>query len=494
MVDTLPRGRRRFMSALALLAGACAQDGATADLPRLHDVERGSALIREVAKAVVRLRHPAGAVGTGSFISEDGLLLTNDHVLGSEQCAREGCWISVAFAHQRGSWSLGPRELFAVPVHADVGLDMVALQLYEDERQEARLPTPNFLRLEPRSASELIGERVTVVGHPLGRLKKWSEGLVIDADGDWFESTLFTLPGSSGSPIVDAQGRLVGLLHRGAEGFDRFTRTGSHVSSLATAAAALERALGAELPATVISLEQELTREQALAYRGAFLAGSAANASVAGVDTPLLALLGDACDEGLARDDYTSLEQLQSGFTPCLAAIDFIECRRDVPEPPHALSCPEAAVLDVWRTRLETVTRKQRAFNGSVDLFPISIAIEGFAEDQAAAEHAARTNILAALGETQPPLDFSLASYLAGYGIEDYDRQSTREWIVKYSQVPHYERSAWDITLGALWLYDAGALDAKRALGIARQLYENDQVSLGDKLRIEEVLYNSDAL
>ncbi len=493
MVVPLARGPGRFITALTLLASACADDGPSADLPRLYDVERASDVIRQVAKAVVRVRHPAGGAGTGSFISEDGLLLTNDHVLGSEQCAREGCWISVAFAHQRGSWSLGPRELFAVPVHADVGLDMVALQLYEDESQEERLPTPNFLRLETRGASDLIGERVTVVGHPLGRLKKWSEGVVIGADGDWFESTLFTLPGSSGSPIVDEAGRLVGLLHRGADGFDRFTRTSSQVSSLASATAALERALEADLPATVISLEQALTREQAVTYSAAFLAGSAANAQVEGVETSILTLLGDACDAGLARDDYTSLEQLQSGFAPCLTAIDFIECRRDIPEVPHALTCPEAE-LDVWRARLETVSAKQRAFNGSLDLFPISIAIEGFAEDQAAAEDEARENILAALEEAQPPLDFSLASYLAGYDIESYDGQNTRDWIVNYRQLPYYERSAWDITLGALWLYDAEALDAKRALAIAKQLYKSDKVSLGDKLRIEEVLYNSDAL
>ena len=58
----------------------------------------------------------------------------------------------------------------------------------------------------------LIGEHVTAVGHPLGRLKKWSAGFVIRADGDWFDTTIFSLPGGSGSPISR---RFFGLIAAG---------------------------------------------------------------------------------------------------------------------------------------------------------------------------------------------------------------------------------------------------------------------------------------
>jgi len=61
-------------------------------------------------------------------------------------------------------------------------------------------PSPDFLSLTSRSALELLGTHVFVVGHPEASLKRWTEGTVVDTDGQWFKSTAFTLPGDSGSP------------------------------------------------------------------------------------------------------------------------------------------------------------------------------------------------------------------------------------------------------------------------------------------------------
>lgn len=486
---------RRAACSVALLSSlaACGDEKPNADPPRLYDIESAPEVIRQAARAVVRLQHPAGGAGTGSFISDDGLLLTNDHVLGTEQCAREGCQVTVSFAHQRGSWSVGPRELYAVPVHADVGLDVAVLQLYEDATQKKKLTTSNFLRIETVQASELVGERVIVIGHPLGRLKKWSEGVVVSADGAWFESTVFTLSGSSGSPIVNEAGKIVGLLHRGAEGLDLLTRTSTQVSSLATEGAALELAREELLPSSMISLDAELTREQVVTHSSAFLAGSRLIARVDGVDRSIVSLLGAACDDALARDDATSIEELTNDLGACFAALDFIECRRDVPEAPFDTECPEDD-RDEWIERLKSAATKMRGYNGALNLYPISTAIEGLSSEQSEGERMARDNIEALLDDTQPSLDFSLVSYLAAYGIETYDGQNTLDLVLNYRAVPYYERFAWDISLAALWLYGAELLDGKRTIGILRELYRNDKVSLGAKLRIEEVLYNADEL
>lgn len=477
----------------ALLLAACADDAPNANPPKLYDITQGNAVVREAAKAVVRIQHPAGLSGTGSFISRSGLMLTNNHVLGTEECAREGCHISLSFDHQRGEAATESGDVFAVPVHVDVGLDMAVLQVYLDEAQERKLATPDFLSFNPRDSKELLGEHVTAIGHPLGRLKKWSSGVVIDAEGEWFESSVFSLPGSSGSPIVDDQGELVGLLHRGTDGFDLLTRTSSQVSAVASSSAELDAAMDAPLPATLISVLDDLTDQQVVAHSDVFLANGTLEARVAGVPKPILDVLAAACDVGLAREDYTSLEELMEALSPCSAALDFIECRSDLgAETDVKTSCPDDR--DAWVARMKSVVQRQIDFNGALDLSPVSFGIEALQRTESAGKTSARQAIMEALDEAQPVYDFTLAPYLSAFGVREYGGQETVDLIEHYKRFPFYERYAWEITLSALWLYSNDDLDRKTALGVTKELYRSDKVSIGAKLRIEEILYNSDEL
>jgi hypothetical protein len=480
---------------LTLVLAACAEELPGADLPELHDLEQASVVMREAAMAVVRIEHPAGSAGTGSFISPDGLLLTNNHVLGGEACAREGCLVRLSFQHQRGTLSLPPRDVFAVPQHVDVGLDMAAVQIFLDEAKTQRLVSPHFLALEPRSADELVGEHVTAIGHPLGRLKKWSSGSVIHADGEWFDTSIFSLPGGSGSPILNDAGQLVGLLHRGAEGFDLFTETSTQVTAIASASLDLQRALAAPLPPSVISLADALSADDARSHSAAFLAASTWKANVEGDRVALVSLLATACDEGLAREDYTAFEELQGALSPCFTALDFIECRSDAASSTELVPklCPTAE-LPAWHIRLHSASLKQHMFNGALDLSAVSFSTEVLAASRDAAEQTARTNLLATLDEVRPRLDFTVGSYLAAYGVDSYNGQSTRELFVHYADVPFYERYAWQIAVSALWLQAADQLTREQAIAVARALYRDPEVSLGAKLRIEELLYNADEL
>jgi V8-like Glu-specific endopeptidase len=483
------------VSVFSLSSGVsgCADDAPKASLPKLYDITSAPKAIRRAAKAVVRIQHPAGLSGTGSFISAHGMMLTNNHVLGTEECAREGCDITLSFDHQRGEAMTDSNDVFAVPLNADPGLDMAVVQVYEDASLKVRLATPDYLAFDAHDAKELLGEHVTAVGHPLGRLKKWSSGVVIEADGLWFESTVFSLPGSSGSPMLNDEGQIVGLLHRGAEGFDLLTRTGSNVSAIATASAQLVAAQDAELPATMISVDDELTAEQVIAHSDVFLAASVDNANVAGTQTALTSVLGDACDAGLAREDYTTLEDMMDGLGPCLAALDFIECRSDLMDEPAAVaSCPPDRAA--WVARLETVVQRQLDFNGALELSPISFGIQALSLSEADGDKAARKALLAALDQADPVYDFALAPYLAAFDIEDYAGQGTVDLIKNYRRFPYYERSAWDITLASLWLNSTHQLSRDQAVGIAKALYHNAKIDLGARLRIEEVLYNSGEL
>ncbi|MET0283468.1 MAG: serine protease [Polyangiales bacterium] len=484
---------KRF--AFALLMVACAEELPNAAPPELHDIEHASAMVKQAASAVVRIQHPAGGSATGSFISPDGLLLTNAHVLGGDTCAREGCAVALSFEYQRGTLALSPRGVWAVPQHVDVGLDMAAVQIFLDEAKTQRINTPFHLTLAPRTASELVGTHVTAIGHPLGRLKKWSSGYVVSADGTWFDASVFSLPGGSGSPLLDDAGQLVGLLHRGAEGFDLLTRTSAEVTAVASASADVQRALAAPLPTSVFSLADSLSADQALANSGAFLAAHTWKANVDGQPVSLAWLLGTDCDEALAYDDYESYEAFQGAISSCFAALEFIECRTDLlsQNKENAKECPRGE-LAVWSKRLQTAMDKQQRFNGSLDLTAISYSMEGLSDTVAAGEQAARTNLLATLDRFKPRLDFTIGSYLAAYAVESYDNQSVRELFLNYRTVPFYERYAFQIATAMFWLHGENQLTRAQALGAVKALYRDSKVSIGAKLRIEDLLHASDEL
>ena len=239
MVAIARGSRHHLVHAVPLILGmalACSTgsdpSSATA-LPYFNDITSAPAAIQAAARAVVRVG-TSGQYGSGSFISGTGLLLTNNHILGTPVCPVEGCWVSLSFEYEVGQSRSEPRVLFAVPVAVDVGLDMATAQIYLSPGG-AKLATPDHLTLRPLSPAALVGMHVTVVGHPEGHLKKWTEGTVFDADGDWIQSTAYDLPGNSGSPFLDDAGQLVGLLHRSPKGWDLITRDGVNVSSIGTA-------------------------------------------------------------------------------------------------------------------------------------------------------------------------------------------------------------------------------------------------------------------
>ena len=64
----------------------------------LKHIEAAPEVVREAAKAVVRINNNA----TAFFVSNDGLLLTNNHVLGELDCALEGCSVRLDFDYQKG--------------------------------------------------------------------------------------------------------------------------------------------------------------------------------------------------------------------------------------------------------------------------------------------------------------------------------------------------------------------------------------------------------
>ena len=229
--------------AAALLLTACgspddskAQDGVFAEAPRqlpgdaLSMKASFAPVVREAAPAVVNisargvqtLRDPffemfgggpqqrvTGSIGSGVIVREDGVVVTNRHVIENMQEIR------VTLADRR--------EFAARVVLADERSDIAVLQL---ERVNDRLPV---LRIDDREEQQ-IGDLVLAIGNPFGVGQTVTNGIIsalnrtdtgISDSGSFIQTDAAINPGNSGGALVDMDGDLIGI------NTAIFSRTGS---------------------------------------------------------------------------------------------------------------------------------------------------------------------------------------------------------------------------------------------------------------------------
>jgi S1-C subfamily serine protease/Tfp pilus assembly protein PilF len=162
----------------------------------MFDVKKLAATTRPAVALVTVLDKSGKAVklGTGFFVSSDGKLVTNAHVI-------EGAASASAKLENGATYSI--RGV----LNAALDKDLVLLQT------EAK-DVP-FLAIS-REPMPDVGSRVAVIGSPFGLEGTVSEGIISghrDAkkDDQWLQMTAPVSPGSSGSPVVGENGKVVGI-------------------------------------------------------------------------------------------------------------------------------------------------------------------------------------------------------------------------------------------------------------------------------------------
>ena len=476
---------------------ACSSDkGSTViagpKLPSFNDITSATPKIQTAAKAVVRVRI-AGGSGTGSFISPTGLLLTNNHVLGDVMCPTEGCYLEITLMHQRNQARREPSIVFGMPQAVDIGLDMAVVQLYT-QPGGAQVDSPDYLQFNAQDSNTLLGKHVTIVGHPEGYLKKWTDGTVVDATGDWLTSTVYTLPGNSGSPILDDDGKIVGLLHRGPSSEDLFTDDGVNMYSIGTASGPITAAMTNSLPTTMLSALAATTADAFVTNNLVYLNAQVSTVTVDGASASALTLLGNACDAGLARTDFMTPDDLNTALMPCYSAELWLECRSDAGAVSYDALCPSTSDASAWAERFQSVNRLWEELNGTIDYSSVSFAIAALQSSMAGGVTAGAQSLQAVISAVNPSLDFGLAYYLAAFGIASYDGTSIHDYVINYAQVPHYELRAQEIAYAASWLWGHGSMSKNDLVTFVKRLRDDSKVSVGAQLAIEDFLYQLDSL
>jgi serine protease Do len=155
-----------------------------------------AATVETVRRSLVQITNGHNGAGAGTLWHSDGLIITNAHVV-----QRQG--INVALPDGRTL----PARLLA----RDPDRDLAALSIEADHLPTIELGDSR--QLQP-------GQWVLAIGHPWGVPGAITAGAVIDTGlppeipakhGELIQVGLHMRPGHSGGPLVDTQGRLVGI-------------------------------------------------------------------------------------------------------------------------------------------------------------------------------------------------------------------------------------------------------------------------------------------
>jgi S1-C subfamily serine protease len=172
-----------------------------AEIPRFPADRSASDILESARGAVVTLETAAGT-GSGFFISREGLVLTNAHVVGSDQR------VTAIFADST--------RIEGFAVRADTLIDAALIKLSEaghaapaDGYPALRIAYPPLIR---------IGEDVFAIGSPLGSALAQSvtKGIMSgmrDVEGRTLLQTDVAIsPGNSGGPLINGRGEVVGIV------------------------------------------------------------------------------------------------------------------------------------------------------------------------------------------------------------------------------------------------------------------------------------------
>ena len=154
-------------------------------------------VLNEVSASVVQVRDESRGAGAGTIWHSDGLIITNAHVV------------------HHGPFKVAlydGRVLDAKLLARDEQHDLAALAVEAND-----LPT-----IQIGSTRDLHpGQWVMALGHPWGIANAATSGVLIGmgrqlpelptASQDWVVADLHLRPGNSGGPLVDAQGRIIGV-------------------------------------------------------------------------------------------------------------------------------------------------------------------------------------------------------------------------------------------------------------------------------------------
>jgi S1-C subfamily serine protease len=161
---------------------------------------------------------PQGGQGSGFVISDDGEIVTNAHVITDAQAVVDG------EGGGGGDVNAADEVYVEFPDRNSVEAEIIGFDLFADI---ALIKVdPDGLDLQPVELGNIddveVGEQVAAIGSPFGETQSLSVGFVSQLDRSIPSLSSFTIdgaiqtdasinPGNSGGPLLDSEGRVIGV-------------------------------------------------------------------------------------------------------------------------------------------------------------------------------------------------------------------------------------------------------------------------------------------
>lgn len=145
-----------------------------------------------------------GALGTGFFINNNGLALTNNHVYDGSQDAII-CFFGEDGKLDKTNYRNINRVLFTVCTGENERIDFTVFQVQLDNNEKVR-----YMPLAEQHARD--GEKIAKIGCPLGTaLCDFQPGTLSHYNEGYFTHNIPSNHGDSGGPIVNFRGEVIGI-------------------------------------------------------------------------------------------------------------------------------------------------------------------------------------------------------------------------------------------------------------------------------------------
>jgi serine protease Do len=164
-------------------------------VPRSGEEQTVISVAKQARPAVVRVKREGGS-GSGIIIRGDGVILTNAHVVGASK------EVEVRLA--------SGRTLEGQVMGVDPGVDIAVVKVNGTGLPEAPLADSDHLD---------VGQTAIAIGNPMGLEGTVTTGVIsatnrqrsLDDFIDFVQTDAAINPGNSGGPLLDSQGRVVGI-------------------------------------------------------------------------------------------------------------------------------------------------------------------------------------------------------------------------------------------------------------------------------------------
>ncbi len=472
--------------------------------------------IRVAAQAIVLLETADHAGGTGFFIKDGGRLVTNSHVLGADNCTREGCYVDVVFSFEAGA-KPEKRELYAVPLFNDTHWDISVFDVFVPTPKNAtaqKFIPSHTLEFSTQNHGTLALSTPFVVGHPDSASKRWSSAPIYEIQGDWCRSGHCVLEGSSGSPVLDAEGKVLGLVHRSGAGvrnpFSLDQTFHSTHFSLATGFQTALNVIRTGKPAknieTIPSIPLSRTISASDVEEASFVEPSAASLlsrkiwslTIVGpspdknLEIPLMTLLKDECADELRWEE--AINDPDYPYDSCAEAADILDCT-ETREGEEAVRCPEEEERAEWIELFNEVAdqlelKSQREFLSwrikAATLFEASKEKQRTAGRKELEKQITKYPNLSRL--TLAPLVAKTAN-----GRDELIFQGNDYWklVTGFSSIPGYEAYADEIAYTLNEVEELSLVSKPELDQAYSQFLAHPRVPIGSKLELEQLSLSS---